>query len=51
MITCLYIFFAFSGLLGTLMSFLMHEPKFWKLLSIVWTSFWVLMIVYRLIMR
>jgi hypothetical protein len=47
MITCVCIFFAFSGLLGTLMTFLMREPKFWKCLSIVWTSFWILMIGYQ----
>jgi hypothetical protein len=44
MITILCIFFAFSGLLGTLISFLMREPKSWKCLSIIWTSFWILMI-------
>ena len=43
----LYLLFVFSGLLGTLFSFLLHEPKFWKCLSIIWTSFWLLMIGYQ----
>lgn len=51
MITFLCIFFAFSGLLGALMSFLMREPRFWKCLSIVWTVFWISMSIYRLITR
>jgi hypothetical protein len=47
MITFLCFVFAFSGLLGTLFSFLMREPKLWKCLSIVWTSFWILMVGYQ----
>jgi len=47
MITILCIIFVFSGLLGTLTSFLMHEPKFWKCSSIIWTSFWIIMFAYQ----
>ncbi len=47
MIIFLCFLFAFSGLLGTLFSFLMREARFWKCLSIVWTSFWILMIGYQ----
>lgn len=47
MIILLCILFAFSGLLGTLFSFWMREAAFWKCLSIIWTSFWILMIGYQ----
>ena len=49
MITSLCIFLAFSGAVGTVMTFLMREPKFFKYLSIAWTSFWIAMTIYCLV--